>query len=109
MYWEKDVETLSRNKLEELQLAQLIQTVKRTEKSYYYGKLFKEVFFFEEFAVIIRFFCSFNCLNKLGQLQFFQFIPAKCFYILFPVHLILRHIGISFFSTTAQIFYQVQS
>ena len=42
MYWEKDVETLSRNKLEELQLAQLIQTVKRTEKSYYYGKLFKE-------------------------------------------------------------------
>src|SRR5450759_3662190 len=41
MYWEKDVETLNRKKLEELQLAQLQETVKRTEKSYYYSKLFK--------------------------------------------------------------------
>jgi phenylacetate-CoA ligase len=42
MYWEKDVETLSRKKLEELQLSRLKQTVKNTVKSKHYANIFKE-------------------------------------------------------------------
>ncbi|OGP68600.1 MAG: phenylacetate--CoA ligase [Deltaproteobacteria bacterium RBG_19FT_COMBO_43_11] len=42
MYWEKDVETLSRAKLEKLQLVQLKDTISRAQKSFYYGKTFKE-------------------------------------------------------------------
>ena len=42
MYWEKDVETLNRAKLEKMQLAQLKDTIGRAQKSFYYGKLFKE-------------------------------------------------------------------
>ena len=42
MYWEKDVETIDRKKLEELQLARLKDTLVKAEKSYYYGKIFKE-------------------------------------------------------------------
>lgn len=42
MYWEKDVETLNRAKLEKLQLTQLKDTIGRVQKSFYYGKILKE-------------------------------------------------------------------
>ena len=42
MYWEKDIETMDRWKLEELQLARLKDTLTYAEKSYYYGKIYKE-------------------------------------------------------------------
>lgn len=42
MYWEKDVETLSRAKLEKMQLARLKDTVGSAQKSFYYKKIFKE-------------------------------------------------------------------
>jgi len=42
MYWEKDIETMDRNKLTELQFARLKKTLAKAEKSYYYGKIFKE-------------------------------------------------------------------
>jgi phenylacetate-CoA ligase len=42
MYWEKNVETIKRAKLAELQLGRLKDTIGRTKKSYYYGKVFKE-------------------------------------------------------------------
>ena len=42
MYWEKDLETIDRKKLEAFQLAELKDTIIRAEKSYFYGKLFKE-------------------------------------------------------------------
>jgi phenylacetate-CoA ligase len=42
VYWEKDVETINRKKLEELQLARLKDTVAKAEKSYYYGRVFRE-------------------------------------------------------------------
>ena len=42
MYWEKDVETLGRAKLEKMQLARLKDTVGSAQKSFYYKKIFKE-------------------------------------------------------------------
>jgi phenylacetate-CoA ligase len=42
MYWEKNIETIKRAKLEDLQLARLKETIGRTKKSYYYGRVFKE-------------------------------------------------------------------
>lgn len=42
MYWEKDVETIDRKKLEELQLSRLKDTIAHAGKSYYYGKTYKE-------------------------------------------------------------------
>jgi phenylacetate-CoA ligase len=42
VYWEKDVETIDRKKLEELQLIRLKDTLVKAGKSYYYGKIFKE-------------------------------------------------------------------
>jgi phenylacetate-CoA ligase len=42
MYWEKDVETFNRAKLEALQLKALQDTIGRAQKSFYYGKIFKE-------------------------------------------------------------------
>jgi len=42
MYWEKDVESLKRTRLEKLQLAQLKDTIGRAQKSFYYSKTFKE-------------------------------------------------------------------
>ncbi len=42
MYWEKDIETMYRSKLEAMQLAALQDTLVKVEKSYYYGKVFKE-------------------------------------------------------------------
>jgi phenylacetate-CoA ligase len=42
MYWEKDVETLSRATLEKMQLARLKDTIGSAQKSFYYGKTFKE-------------------------------------------------------------------
>ena len=42
MYWEKDVETLNRAKLEKMQLAQLKDTISNAQKSFYYGKTLKE-------------------------------------------------------------------
>lgn len=42
MYWEKDVETIDRKKLEEFQLAGLKETLVKAGKSYYYDKIFKE-------------------------------------------------------------------
>jgi phenylacetate-CoA ligase len=41
MYWEKNVETIKRAKLEDLQLGRLKETIGRTKKSYYYGRVFK--------------------------------------------------------------------
>jgi len=42
MYWEKNVETIKRVKLEDLQLGRLKETIGRTKKSFYYGRLFKK-------------------------------------------------------------------
>ncbi|OPY87162.1 MAG: Phenylacetate-coenzyme A ligase [Smithella sp. PtaU1.Bin162] len=42
MYWEKDVETIDRKKLEEFQLVGLKNTLVKAGKSYYYDKIFKE-------------------------------------------------------------------
>lgn len=42
MYWEKDVETIDRKKLEEFQLVGLKDTLVKAGKSYYYDKIFKE-------------------------------------------------------------------
>jgi phenylacetate-CoA ligase len=42
VYWEKDVETIDRKKLEKLQLSRLKQTVRKAGNSYYYGKVFKK-------------------------------------------------------------------
>ena len=42
MYWEKSLETIKRAKLEDLQLGRLKDTIGRTKKSYYYGRVFKE-------------------------------------------------------------------
>ena len=42
MYWEKDVETIDRKKLAELQLSRLKDNLAHAEKSYYYEKIFKE-------------------------------------------------------------------
>jgi phenylacetate-CoA ligase len=42
MYWEKEIETQDRSKLEETQLVRLKETLNRTEKSVYYSKSFKE-------------------------------------------------------------------
>ena len=42
MYWEKEIETMDRSKLEALQLTTLQDTLIKAEKSYYYGKTFKE-------------------------------------------------------------------
>lgn len=42
MYWEKEVETMDRSKLEAAQLILLQDTLIKVEKSYYYGKTFQE-------------------------------------------------------------------
>jgi phenylacetate-coenzyme A ligase PaaK-like adenylate-forming protein len=42
MYWEKEVETMDRSKLEAAQLVALQDTLIKAEKSYYYGKTFQE-------------------------------------------------------------------
>ncbi len=42
MYWEKDIETIDRRKLEELQLSRLKDTLAHAQRSYYYGKIFQE-------------------------------------------------------------------
>jgi len=42
VYWEKDVETIDRKKLEEFQLVGLKDTLVKAGKSYYYDKIFKE-------------------------------------------------------------------
>jgi len=41
MYWEKDLETMDRGRLETLQLERLKKTLNQAAKSYYYGKSFK--------------------------------------------------------------------
>ena len=42
MYWEKDIETIDRKRLAQLQFTRLKDTLSRAENSYYYGKIFKE-------------------------------------------------------------------
>ena len=42
MYWEKNVETIKPAKLADLQLERLKETIGRTKKSYYYGRVLKE-------------------------------------------------------------------
>jgi len=42
MYWEKSIETLSRARLEKMQLARLKDTIRSAQKSFYYGKTLKE-------------------------------------------------------------------
>jgi phenylacetate-CoA ligase len=42
MYWEKDIETLPREKLEAVQLERLKSTLQRAAKSPHYGSVFKE-------------------------------------------------------------------
>lgn len=41
-YWQKDIETMSREKLNELQLERLKQTIKQAEHSPFYNRVFKE-------------------------------------------------------------------
>ena len=43
MYWEKDIETTDRERLEAFQLAQFKEIVKNAKKSIYYGKLFRDI------------------------------------------------------------------
>ena len=43
MYWEKDVETMSRDQLTSLQLSRLKQTVKTASRSKHYGDLFSRI------------------------------------------------------------------
>ena len=43
MYWEKDIETMDRIKLEALQLGRFMETIKRAKRSLYYNALFKEI------------------------------------------------------------------
>jgi phenylacetate-CoA ligase len=43
MYWEKDIETTDRERLEASQLAQFKEIVKNAKKSIYYGKLFHDI------------------------------------------------------------------
>jgi phenylacetate-CoA ligase len=43
MYWEKDIETMSRDHLAALQLERLKKTVKQAANSFYYGAKFKEI------------------------------------------------------------------
>jgi phenylacetate-CoA ligase len=43
MYWEKDIETTDRERLEAFQLAQIKDIVKNAKKSIYYGKLFRDI------------------------------------------------------------------
>lgn len=45
MYWEKEIETLPRESLLELQLARLKESLKKTSDSHFYGKVFKEMGF----------------------------------------------------------------
>lgn len=42
MYWEKDIETMDRGKLEALQLSRLKETLEKAGKSPYYTKVFKD-------------------------------------------------------------------
>jgi len=42
MYWDKDIETMDRERLEAFQLARFKKVVKRAKKSLYYGRLFRE-------------------------------------------------------------------
>ena len=42
MYWEKEIETMDRSRLEKLQAARLGETLERAKKSVYYGKLFAD-------------------------------------------------------------------
>ena len=43
MYWENEIETMSRDRLEAFQLAKLKKTIKKAKASSYYGKLFDEI------------------------------------------------------------------
>ncbi|HAJ25745.1 MAG TPA: phenylacetate--CoA ligase [Syntrophus sp. (in: bacteria)] len=43
MYWEKDIETMSRGNLAALQLERLQKTIGQAANSFYYDKLFKEI------------------------------------------------------------------
>ena len=43
MYWEKDIETTDRERLEAFQLVQFKEMVKNAKKSIYYGKLFRDI------------------------------------------------------------------
>ena len=43
MYWEKEIETIDRGRLEQMQLARLKETLERTKKSVYYRKRFAEL------------------------------------------------------------------
>ncbi|MBE9547141.1 MAG: phenylacetate--CoA ligase [Proteobacteria bacterium] len=45
MYWEKEVETMSQDRLEALQLTRLKETLKRAKESPYYEKVFDEIGF----------------------------------------------------------------
>ena len=43
MYWEKNIETMPRDELEELQLARLKESVEKASASVFYGDLFKKI------------------------------------------------------------------
>jgi len=45
MYWEKEIETMERDRLEDLQLSRLKESIKRASASFFYDKLFKETGF----------------------------------------------------------------
>ena len=42
MYWEKEIETMPREKLEAIQFERLKATLKKAANSYHYGKVYKE-------------------------------------------------------------------
>ncbi|MDA8123985.1 MAG: phenylacetate--CoA ligase [Deltaproteobacteria bacterium] len=43
MYWEKEIETMDRSRLEQMQLARLSETLERAKRSVYYRKRFAEL------------------------------------------------------------------
>ncbi|MCD6154070.1 MAG: phenylacetate--CoA ligase [Syntrophobacterales bacterium] len=45
MYWEKEIETMSREKLEDLQLSRLKESLKRASRAFFYDKSFKKTGF----------------------------------------------------------------
>ena len=42
MYWEKEIETIPREKLEAIQVERLKATLKKAASSYHYGKVYKD-------------------------------------------------------------------
>ena len=58
-YWEEDIETMSREKLQELQLQRLKKTISIAANSPYYKKVFQEhnIKIFEKSHLLLKLIC----------------------------------------------------